>query len=132
MERWPHHHDHELDERLAGGRRRIRSILIVLHDGLGPCRPGRAILKLPLKAIMKAMEPLEDLEMAGGVLLPDFKFRFFLEDAHKDRRMLRHVLLLEQGGQLFHCLGRQLWPSSLRHPTSAKQLKNAADTRGPA
>ena len=28
---------------------------------------------------------LEELEMAGGVLLPDFKFRFFLEDAHQDR-----------------------------------------------
>ena len=28
---------------------------------------------------------LEDLEMAGGVLLPDFEFRLLLENAHKDR-----------------------------------------------
>ena len=28
---------------------------------------------------------LEDLETAGGVLLPDFELRLFLEDAHQDR-----------------------------------------------
>src|SRR5262249_15013303 len=47
---------------------------------------------------------LDDLEMAGGVLLPDFELRLFLENAHKDRRMFWHVLLSEQREQL----GRQL------------------------
>ena len=28
---------------------------------------------------------LEDLEMAGGVLFPDFELCLLLEDAHKDR-----------------------------------------------
>src|SRR4029453_13536824 len=55
---------------------------------------------------------LEDLETAGGVLLPDFEFRLFLENAHKDRRMFWHLLLSQQreqlGRQLLCCPGRQL------------------------
>ena len=37
---------------------------------------------------------LEQLKLAGGVLLPDFELRFLLEDAHEDRRVLRHIFLL--------------------------------------
>src|SRR3984893_10392468 len=55
---------------------------------------------------------LEQLEMAGGVLLPDFELRLFLENAHKDRRMFWHLPLLQQreqlGRQLLCCEGRQL------------------------
>src|SRR5262245_2005632 len=55
---------------------------------------------------------LEELEMAAGVLLPDFEFRLFLENAHKDRRMFRHLLLSKQREQLERqllcCSGRQL------------------------
>src|SRR5262249_15224335 len=54
---------------------------------------------------------LEELEMAAAVLLPDFEFRLFLEDAHNDRRMLRHLLLSQQreqrGRQLLRCPRRQ-------------------------
>src|SRR5689334_6762684 len=39
---------------------------------------------------------LEHLETAGGVLLPDFKLRLFLEDAQQDRRMFWHLLLSKQ------------------------------------
>ena len=55
---------------------------------------------------------LEDLEMPGGVLFPNLEFRFFLENAHKDWRMFRHFLLLQQrqqfARQLHSCLSRQL------------------------
>src|SRR5262245_13465325 len=56
----------------------------------------------------------QDLETARGVLLPDLELRLFLENAHKDRRMFRHLLLSEQceqpGRHLLRCLGRQrLW-----------------------
>src|SRR5262249_4820227 len=54
----------------------------------------------------------EELETAGGVLLPNLEFRLFLENAHQDRRMLWHLFLSEQreqlGRQLLCCLGRQL------------------------
>ena len=54
---------------------------------------------------------LEDLETASSVLLPDFELRLFLENAHEDRRMLRHLLLPEQREQLARhrlcCLARQ-------------------------
>src|SRR5262249_30774532 len=54
---------------------------------------------------------LEELEMSAAVLLPDFEFRLFLENAHKDRRMFWHLLLSQQreqrGRQLLCCLGRQ-------------------------
>ena len=50
--------------------------------------------------------------MTGGVLLPDFEFRFFLEDAQNDRRMFWHLLLAEQREQLGRkfrrCVFRQL------------------------
>src|SRR5215469_8888957 len=35
---------------------------------------------------------LEHLETAGGVLLPNFEFRLFLENADQDRRMFWHLL----------------------------------------
>src|SRR6185437_7182588 len=38
---------------------------------------------------------LEQRIAPAGVLLPDFEFRFLLEDADEDRRLLRHVLGLE-------------------------------------
>src|SRR5215471_7315085 len=38
-------------------------------------------------------EGLEQIEMAGGVLLPDFELRLFLENAHKDRPMFWNLLL---------------------------------------
>lgn len=54
---------------------------------------------------------LEMLEAAGRVLLPDLEFRLFLEDAHHDRRELRHPLALDQreqrGGQLLRRLDGQ-------------------------
>ena len=54
----------------------------------------------------------EQLETAGGMLLPDFELGFFLEDADEDRRFLRHPLLIEQRQHLrrqrLHRLGRQL------------------------
>ena len=54
---------------------------------------------------------LQELETAGGVLLPDFELRLFLENAHKDRRMLWHLPLPQQreqlGRQLLCRLGRQ-------------------------
>ena len=39
----------------------------------------------------------EQLETAGGILLPDFELGFFLEDADEDRGTLWHVPLWEQG-----------------------------------
>ena len=54
---------------------------------------------------------LQELETAGGVLLPDFELRLFLENAHKDRRIFWHLPLPEQreqlGRQLLCRLGRQ-------------------------
>jgi hypothetical protein len=41
---------------------------------------------------------LEKLKVAGGVLLPDFEFCFFLENSHQNPRTLRHMLLIEQRG----------------------------------
>ena len=38
----------------------------------------------------------EQLEAAGGILLPDFELGFFLEDANEDRGTLWHVPLWEQ------------------------------------
>ncbi len=55
---------------------------------------------------------LQQLILAGGVLFPDFKLRFLFEDANEDRRVLRHILLLQQRQhfrrQLLHRPGRQL------------------------
>ena len=69
--------------------------------------------------------------MAGVVLLPDFEFRFLLENAQKDPRMFWHVLLLEQREQLrrqlLRCLFRQRLPSSARHRTGIKAPAKAAD-----
>ena len=54
----------------------------------------------------------QQIETAAGVLLPDFEFRLFLENAHQDRRILRHALLVEERQhlrrQFLHRAGGQL------------------------
>ena len=39
---------------------------------------------------------LEQRIAPAGILLPDFEFRFLLEDADEERRVLRHVFLLKR------------------------------------
>src|SRR5262249_46037672 len=83
---------------------------------------------------------LEQLEMAGGILLPDFELGFFLEDADKDRRTLWHAPLYEQRKQLWRqlivCFGRQLIavfreaPIWRQSATESDQQENCANQSG--
>src|SRR5262249_12266122 len=52
----------------------------------------------------------EELKMAGEVLFPNFELRFLLENADEDRRVFRHLFLLEERQQLArYFLGRLGW-----------------------
>ena len=75
---------------------------------------------------------LEQLILAGGVLFPDFEFQFLLEDANEDRRILRHILLLQQRQhlrrQFLHRPGRQL--IAFLAVAAGKRQRRRAEQRG--
>src|SRR5215813_8340923 len=75
---------------------------IWIHQPGGNCiEPLRSLAVAFLQLRPKIARPptdrkgLEQLEAAGGVLLPDFELRLFLENTHKDRRMFWHLLLTQ-------------------------------------
>src|SRR6186997_3079904 len=69
--------------------------------------------------------------MSGLVLLPDFKLRLFLKDAHKNWRFLRHVLGLDVGE---HAVGERLHVTAAHAGRAlgiaARQGKRGCDRSG--